>query len=58
MKAKLKERAICPGDEVITVAAAFPTTIAPIIQYGAIPVFLDVTIPQYNIISAGRLRGQ
>lgn len=46
---ELKERAICPGDEVITVAAAFPTTIAPIIQYGAIPVFLDVTIPQYNI---------
>lgn len=46
---ELKERAIHPGDEVITVAAAFPTTIAPIIQYGAIPVFLDVTIPQYNI---------
>ena len=46
---ELKERAIYPGDEVITVAAAFPTTIAPIIQYGAIPVFLDVTIPQYNI---------
>lgn len=46
---ELKERAILPGDEVITVAAAFPTTIAPIIQYGAIPVFLDVTIPQYNI---------
>ena len=46
---ELKERAIIPGDEVITVAAAFPTTIAPIIQYGAVPVFLDVTIPQYNI---------
>lgn len=45
----LKERAIRRGDEVITVAAAFPTTIAPIIQYGAIPVFVDVTIPQYNI---------
>ena len=45
----LKERKISPGDEVITVAAAFPTTVAPIIQYGAIPVFVDVTIPQYNI---------
>ena len=45
----LKERAIRRGDEVITVAAGFPTTIAPIIQYGAIPVFVDVTIPQYNI---------
>lgn len=45
----LKERKISPGDEVITVAAGFPTTVAPIIQYGAIPVFVDVTIPQYNI---------
>lgn len=45
----LKERRILPGDEVITVAATFPTTVTPIIQYGAIPVFLDVTIPQYNI---------
>lgn len=45
----LKERAIKRGDEVITVAAGFPTTIAPIIQYGAVPVFVDVTIPQYNI---------
>lgn len=45
----LKERAIKPGDEVITVAAGFPTTVAPIIQYGAVPVFVDVTIPQYNI---------
>lgn len=45
----LKERAIQRGDEVITVAAGFPTTIAPIIQYGAIPVFVDVTIPEYNI---------
>ena len=45
----LNERAIRPGDEVITVAAGFPTTVAPIIQYGAIPVFIDVTIPQYNI---------
>ena len=45
----LKERRILPGDEVITVAAGFPTTVAPIIQYGAVPVFVDVTIPQYNI---------
>lgn len=45
----LKERRILPGDEVITVAAGFPTTIAPIIQYGAVPVFVDVTIPEYNI---------
>ncbi|AEF84888.1 DegT/DnrJ/EryC1/StrS aminotransferase [Treponema primitia ZAS-2] len=45
----LKERAIQRGDEVITVAAGFPTTVTPIIQYGAIPVFVDVTIPQYNI---------
>lgn len=45
----LGERSIKRGDEVITVAAGFPTTIAPIIQYGAIPVFVDVTIPSYNI---------
>ena len=45
----LKERRIKRGDEVITVAAGFPTTVAPVIQYGAIPVFVDVTIPQYNI---------
>lgn len=45
----LGDRAIRRGDEVITVAAGFPTTVAPIIQYGAIPVFVDVTIPQYNI---------
>ncbi len=45
----LGDRAIKRGEEVITVAAAFPTTVAPIIQYGAIPVFVDVTIPQYNI---------
>jgi CDP-6-deoxy-D-xylo-4-hexulose-3-dehydrase len=45
----LKGRAIKKGDEVITVAASFPTTISPIIQYGAVPVFVDVTIPQYNI---------
>lgn len=45
----LKERKIELGDEIITVAAGFPTTVAPIIQYGAVPVFVDVTIPQYNI---------
>ncbi len=46
---QLKERQIKKGDEVIAVAAAFPTTVAPIIQYGAVPVFIDVTIPEYNI---------
>lgn len=45
----LGERRIKRGDEVITVAAGFPTTVAPLIQYGAVPVFVDVTIPQYNI---------
>ena len=45
----LGERKINPGDEVITVAAGFPTTVTPCIQYGAVPVFVDVTIPQYNI---------
>lgn len=45
----LGDRSIAPGDEVITVACGFPTTVAPIIQYGAVPVFVDVTIPQYNI---------
>lgn len=45
----LGERAILPGDEVITVAAGFPTTVTPILQYGAVPVFVDVTIPQYNL---------
>ena len=45
----LGERRIKRGDEVITVAAGFPTTVSPIINYGAVPVFLDVTIPQYNI---------
>ena len=43
------DRRIMPGDEVITVAAGFPTTLAPIIQYGALPVFVDMTIPQYNM---------
>ena len=46
---KLKERRIMPGDEVITVAAGFPTTVTPIIQYGALPVFVDITLPTYNI---------
>lgn len=46
---ELGERRIRKGDEVITVAAGFPTTVAPIIQYGAVPVFVDMTIPQYNI---------
>ena len=45
----LGERAVKPGDEVITVAAGFPTTVTPAIQYGAVPVFVDITIPQYNI---------
>ncbi len=45
----LGERAIRRGDEVITVAAGFPTTVTPYIQYGAVPVFVDITIPQYNI---------
>ena len=46
---KLKERAIKKGDEVITVAASFPTTVNPIIQFGAIPVFIDIKLPTYNI---------
>jgi len=46
---KLGERRIKPGDEVITVAAGFPTTPAPIIQYGAVPVFVDIALPTYNI---------
>lgn len=45
----LGERAVKKGDEVITVAAAFPTTVAPIIQLGAVPVFIDITVPQYNL---------
>lgn len=45
----LGERAIQRGDEVITVAAGFPTTVAPLIQYGAVPVFVDITISQYNL---------
>lgn len=46
---ELGEDRIKPGDEVITVAASFPTTVNPIMQYGAVPVFLDVTIPGYEI---------
>lgn len=45
----LGDRQIKRGDEIITVAAGFPTTVTPIIQYGSIPVFVDITIPQYNI---------
>ncbi len=46
---ELGDRSIKRGDEVITVACGFPTTVAPVIQYGAVPVFVDITIPQYNI---------
>jgi CDP-6-deoxy-D-xylo-4-hexulose-3-dehydrase len=51
---KLGARAICPGDEVIGVAAGFPTTVNPILQFGAVPVFVDVEIPTYNI-DAGKV---
>jgi CDP-6-deoxy-D-xylo-4-hexulose-3-dehydrase len=46
---KLGDRALKPGDEVITVAAGFPTTVNPLIQFGCIPVFIDIDIPTYNI---------
>ena len=46
---KLGERALKPGDEVLTVAMGFPTTVNPIIQNGAIPVFIDIDIPSYNL---------
>lgn len=46
---ELGERQIKPGDEVIAVACAFPTTVTPILNYGAVPVFVDVTVPEYNI---------
>jgi CDP-6-deoxy-D-xylo-4-hexulose-3-dehydrase len=46
---KLGERALAPGDEIITVAAGFPTTVNPVVQYGLIPVFADVDIPTYNV---------
>jgi CDP-6-deoxy-D-xylo-4-hexulose-3-dehydrase len=53
---KLGDRALKPGDEVITVAAGFPTTVNPMIQFGCIPVFVDVDIPTYNI-KADRIEG-
>lgn len=46
---KLGERAIMPGDEVVGVAAGFPTTVNPILQYGAVPVFVDIDIETHNI---------
>lgn len=46
---RLKDRALKPGDEVITVASGFPTTVNPILQYRCVPVFADVRIPNYNI---------
>src|SRR5258708_21770618 len=46
---RLGDRAIAPGDEVIAVAAGFPTTVNPILQFGAVPVFVDIDIPTYNI---------
>ncbi len=45
----LGDKSIKRGDEIITVAAGFPTTVTPTVQFGAVPVFVDVTIPQYNI---------
>lgn len=45
----LGERQVKPGDEMITVAAGFPTTVTPAIQYGVVPVFIDITMPQYNM---------
>lgn len=53
---ELGERQIRRGDEVITVACGFPTTVTPILLYGAVPVFVDVTVPQYNI-DVTRLEG-
>jgi len=46
---KLGDRRLVPGDEVITVAAGFPTTVNPIIQNGLVPVFVDITLPTYNV---------
>jgi len=46
---KLGDRRLKPGDEVITLAAGFPTTVNPIIQNGMVPVFIDITIPTYNV---------
>ena len=54
---KLGSRRLLPGDEVITVAAGFPTTVNPIVQNGLVPVFVDVSLPTYNIdvkIAGGR----
>ncbi len=54
---QLGERRLEPGDEVITVAAGFPTTVNPIVQNGLVPVFVDVQIPTYNIdVDAARSR--
>ena len=53
---KLGDRALKPGDEVITVAAGFPTTVNPLLHFGLVPVFVDVEIPTYNI-DAGRIEG-
>lgn len=53
---KLGDRAVKPADEIITVAAGFPTTVNPAIQHGCIPVFIDIDIPTYNII-ADRVEG-
>ncbi len=50
---ELGDRRIRRGDEVITVAAGFPTTVFPILQYGAVPVFADITLPEYNIDCSG-----
>ena len=47
---ELGERRLRPGDEVITVAAGFPTTVNPIVQNGLIPVFIDINLPQYNAL--------
>ena len=49
MSYQLEDRRVNEGDEVITVACGFPTTIAPIIQLGLVPVFIDITVPEYNI---------
>ena len=46
---KLGDRQLKPGDEVITAAAGFPTTVNPILQNGLVPVFIDVTVPTYNL---------
>src|SRR6185369_6046953 len=46
---KLGDRCLRPGDEVITVAAGFPTTVNPLVQCGLVPVFLDIDVPTYNI---------